>query len=90
MSDLFLEPVAKDWLEGMLKTGPAKITFTKTDGTERIMNCTLNESVVVAYERRTERTVRPANENVLVVFDIDKNQWRSFRLSSITKIEFTI
>jgi len=90
MSDLFLEPVAKEWLEEMLRTGPAKITFTKTDGTERVMNCTLNESEVVAYEKKTERPARKHNENVLVVFDLDKSEWRSFRLNSITKIEFTI
>ena len=60
-----------------------RITFTKVDGDERVMDCTLQEHIVPA----TKYTDRKKNEEVLPVFDINKGEWRSFRLDSITNIE---
>ena len=60
-----------------------KITFTKVNGEERIMDCTLQEHMVPP----TKYTNRKQNEEVLPVFDINKGEWRSFRMDSITNIE---
>ena len=60
-----------------------KITFTKVNGEERVMDCTLQENIVPP----TKYTDRKQNEEVLPVFDINKGEWRSFRLDSITNIE---
>lgn len=86
----FKESKNLEWLLGVLRTEErVEIKFTKTDGTERVMNCTLKEGVVPPHEKKTERT-KKVNENVLPVFDIDKKEWRSFRLDSILSISFTI
>jgi len=60
-----------------------KITFTKVNGEERVMECTLQEHMIP----ETNPANRKENEEVLPVFDIDKGSWRSFRLDSITNIE---
>lgn len=79
----------RDWLKSHLRMGPLKVTFVKKDGSERLMNCTLQEGVVVPHEKTTER-VKEENNEVLAVWDLDKNAWRSFRLDSIKTVEFTI
>ena len=60
-----------------------RITFTKVNGDERIMDCTLQEHMVPP----TNPDNRKENETVLPVWDINKGEWRSFRLDSITNIE---
>jgi len=86
----FKDPENLSWLLGILKTEDSvEIKFKKTDGTERIMNCTLKEGIIVPHEKKTEK-VKKVNENVLPVFDLDKKEWRSFRLDSILSINFII
>ena len=60
-----------------------RITFTKVNGEERVMDCTLQEHILPP----TNPDNRKENEEVLPVFDINKGEWRSFRLDSITNIE---
>ena len=81
--------VFRKWLISHLKFGPVTIYFTKKDGTERKMACTLKEENIVQYEKKTER-VKTLNEETCPVFDLEKNEWRSFRYDAITKVEFTI
>lgn len=78
---------AREWLKGHLKAGPVKITFLKKDGSEREMNCTLQEGIVVPHEKTTDR-VKQVSDEVCPVWDIDIGAWRSFRYDSITKLTF--
>ena len=59
-----------------------KVAFTKTDGTIREMICTLQESFTIPYEKKTEKQ-KPENNDVLAVWDVEKDAWRSFRVDSI-------
>lgn len=72
-----MEMVKNQYIQELRK-GIRTITFTKVDGTERVMNATLQESVVPATEGK-----RTAPESNLIVFDTDKQAWRSVRFSSI-------
>ena len=81
--------VFRKWLISHLKYGPVTVYFTKKDGTERKMDCTLKEENIVQYEKKTER-VKTLNEETCPVFDLEKNEWRSFRYDSLTKVEFTV
>lgn len=86
----FTTPEGRDWLKGVLgTTDRVKIVFTKTDGTERTMYCTLKEDVVIPYEKKTDR-VRAQNTDVLRVWDLEKNEWRGFRLDSIREVAFDL
>lgn len=74
----------KEELQEQLKTGPQIVTFTKADGTERVMRCTLNESYLPLQEEK--ETKRKPNDEVVPVWDLDKNAWRSFRVDSVKSI----
>ena len=81
--------IYKEWLSGMLRAGPVTITFTKKDGTQREMLCTLQEGVMVPYVSLTG-AIRAKNDEVCKVWDIAENEWRSFRYDSICTINFLI
>ena len=74
--------ITKFDLTSLLKKHIVEIKFIKKDGTERLMECTLLEDVVPNYEKKTER-VRKPNDNILSVWDIQKDQFRSFKLDSL-------
>ena len=78
----------KDTLKEQLKNNILLVTFRKTDDTIRDMKCTLMESYLPKVEitETTEKT-KKGNPNIVSVWDLDKNSWRSFRLDSIIKIE---
>jgi len=66
------------------------VTFTKKNGDERVMHCTTNPLHIPedeTPEKTSEKPVKKLNEDVMRVFDIEKQAWRSFRFDSITKIE---
>ena len=73
----------RDTLIKNLQKKTMRITFTKVNGEERVMDCTLQEHFIP----QTEESNRKKNEEVLPVFDINKGEWRSFRLDSVTNIE---
>jgi len=82
----------KKWLRGNLKSGPVTVTFTKKDGTERVMKCTTNPTYIMfkdptIMESKKERKV---NEDVMPVFDMEAGHWKSFRWDSIKSVQFTI
>ncbi len=73
----------RDTLIKNLQKKAMRVTFTKVNGEERVMDCTLQENLVP----ETSESNRKQNEEVLPVFDINKGGWRSFRMDSITNIE---
>lgn len=71
-------------LKTTLKENFVNIRFTKTDGTERKMLCTLKETELPKVEKDIEqKREKKPNENVLAVWDLEKKAFRSFRLNSI-------
>ena len=79
----------REWLQSHLRMGTVTVIFTKNDGTERTMNCTLQEGVVVPHKNKTDKT-KVENDEGLAVWDIDKSAWRSFRLDSIKTVQFNL
>lgn len=78
----------KDTLKEQLKNNVLLVTFRKTDDTIRDMKCTLMESFLPKVEIiETTGKTKKDNPNIVSVWDLDKNSWRSFRLDSIIKIE---
>ena len=80
----------RDWLTSHLKYGPVTVDFLKKDGTMRTMKCTLQESAIPAYEKKTERVRTTLTEDAISVVDLDINEWRSFRYDSVKSVSFTI
>lgn len=83
-----LDSITRDGMISVLTFDVAEVTFTKADGSERLMKCTLQKSIVPASTKEEDTTtVRKINEQVLPVWDIDKNAWRSFRVDSVKGIK---
>lgn len=75
-----------DFLKKILHEGFVEIVFDKVDGTRRVMLCTLNNQYIAEHTDpvSTEYTSKSRKENPnLVVFDTEKNSWRSIRPDSI-------
>ena len=68
-----------------LRTDEATVKFTKADGTERTMRCTLVESKIPADKRpkSTETQTSSTVGSAIRAFDLEKGEWRSFRLMSV-------
>jgi hypothetical protein len=81
-------PDGKEWLTGLLRQGPVTVKFKKVDGTERTMKCTLSEDLILPYPVSESKREKKQNDEVLAVYDLEKESWRSFRLDNIISVEF--
>ena len=92
MDDL-TEASLHSWLKMVLNQQPATITFTKVDGTERVMKCTLEPKelppAVPLAEGKTPRK-ESTSTKALRVFDLEKKEWRSFTIKNVKRIELTL
>jgi hypothetical protein len=82
----------KKWLQSHLKFGPVTVTFTKKDGTERVMKCTTNPTYILFKEPALVESKREkkTNEDVMPVYDMEAGHWKSFRWDSIKSVSFTL
>jgi hypothetical protein len=67
-----------------LKKGTVTVTFQKIDSDEiRVMPCTLNPTVLKANGIETViESVNPDTDHI-AVWSLDKDAWRSFRVSTV-------
>jgi len=86
------DPEFQEWLKGRLREGVVTITFTKKNGDERVMKCTLNgEQLPQIQKEATEVSeVRQTSNTSLAVFDVEAQGWRAFKWESVKKVSFTI
>ena len=61
----------------ILAAGPALVTFTKKDGTDRTMRCTRNPDLLPAGAVRGTDT-RKDQGNLIAVWDLDAGAWKGF------------
>jgi hypothetical protein len=82
-------------LQEILREQEIKITFTKKDGTERVMRCTLDPNKLPVHETNTDNpidfleTKRKVSTETMAVFDLDVQGWRSFTKKSVKCVDFT-
>ena len=89
MTEINLEVIREDVLQ-KLRTGETTVRFTKVDGTERTMRCTLSEGKIPTDKQPKTKETASTTGSALRVFDTDKGEWRSFRWESITNVTFSI
>jgi hypothetical protein len=71
-----------------LSQGIHNVTFTKVDGTERTMPCTLDPTILPQVEIKEEKVFpRKLNIDTLRVFVTDIKEWRSFRIENLIEIK---
>lgn len=77
----------KENLIDMLRNNVVTVTFTKVDGTERVMKCTLmSEYVPNAPTNNGQVLLQESESKTVSVWDTDINGWRSFRVDSVKSI----
>ena len=82
--------LSKIELKENLSKSVAKVVFIKSDGTVRMMNCTLMADYVpmVIREEQVAHVPRKQNDEVLAVWDLDNQGWRSFNVNSVIEVEY--
>lgn len=75
-----------------LKKFVCEVRFKKANGEMRVMKCTLRPSNMPSLteeqiQHLNEQHEKPENKDVIAVWDIEVNGWRSFRVDSVTYFE---
>jgi hypothetical protein len=63
-----------------LHQGVCEVVFTKTDGTERTMKCTLQN---LPNQGKQVLSENPADRSVIPVWDTESLSWKSFSVESV-------
>lgn len=79
----------RDYIVEQLRTRVLEVDFTKADGSQRTMKCTLRGDLLPPAPKPVIDTLKqPKAENldVIAAYDLESKGWRSFRLDSIDSI----
>ena len=90
----------RDWVKGLLSNSVVKITFVKADGTDREMRCTLDGAKIppkpvaptnsttpaTGIVRESKRPRKEPDPHSIKVYDLEKQEWRSFRFDRLKKV----
>jgi arginine repressor len=74
----------------LLKENVVEVTFTKLNGDQRIMPCTLVESYLPPAKKDeplTQKKVREITDKVIAVWAIESKGFRSFRYDRVTAVK---
>ena len=73
-------------LKKLLHEHIVSVLFTKKDGTQRAMLCTLNPDLLPVVDKQEgDEVKKERKESIesLRVWDLEKKDWRAFRIDSI-------
>ena len=73
-------------LHRLLEAHDCEVTFTKVDGTTRVMPCTLRADQLPTKPLTENSKPRKISHNAISVWCLDKKEWRSFRTENVTNI----
>ena len=94
----------REWIKGLLQNSEINVTFTKADGTDRDMRCTLDHSripvsvvkpvsttaPVDGIVRESRKSKKEPDPHSIRVFDLEKQEWRSFRFDRLKRVTATL
>ena len=89
MENAINTPEGREWLLGLLRDSEVTVKFTKKDGSERKMLCTLAENKIPS-KNSPKNSGKTKSDEALAVFDLEKQSWRSFRFDSVKEINFNM
>ena len=84
--------MTRDELKTKLEKYMMEVTFTKVNGDQRIMTCTLHPDALppaTKDDAMSQKRVRELNEEVLSVWDVNAKGWRSFRVANVTETKLS-
>lgn len=79
----------REFFTSSLRRGVYRVTFTKVNGEQRVMRCTLNQTLIpeVHTPKGVNESAEQPSLEVIRVFDLEANGWRSFRIDSVQAFE---
>jgi hypothetical protein len=81
--------MTRDQFVEKLLSGEVNLVFEKRDGSHRKMKATLSEQLVPQVSTTqvsTNRKSKGQNLNLVVLWDLDKGNWRSLRFDSLLSV----
>lgn len=75
----------RQMLQELLHEDIYTVTFDKTDGSERVMPCTLREDII-PESARPQGTTRVRKNDVMSVWAVESQGWRSFKLANVKSV----
>lgn len=75
--------MTREEIKEFLSSTEAEVVFKKLDGTTRVMRCTLKSN----YLPPLKGSNNARSMEVLPVWDLEKESWRSFRIDSVESIK---
>ena len=93
--------IMRDWVTSLLNKQEITVRFTKADGTDRDMRCTLNWDMIppsppksntgrvdglVTESTKPKKEPKRPDPAVIKVYDLEAQAWRSFRMDRLKKI----
>ncbi len=81
--------MTREEMVASLRENKCRVIFKKVDGSIRQMTCTLQtDQLPLTEERRASESIsRSVSPEVIPVWDLGKEAWRSFRVASIIDFE---
>ena len=78
----------RDGLIDLLRHNIVSVTFTKVNGEERVMDCTLQANLIPnAPTQNGELIVEgKSTSNNIAVWDVKAQGWRSFRIANVKNV----
>lgn len=83
-----VDDISNEALAMTLEAKVREVTFTKVNGETRVMHATRNEQIIRKALGDDTIVLEPVKEeqNSIIVFDVDINEWRRIRPESIIEI----
>lgn len=89
----FIAPqnIDKQQLKALLREGLVTVTFTKKNGEQRVMTCTLNSNIIpqdqLPKPLAEGAEPRKRNDDNVSVWDVNAGGWRSFIWQNVTDVQ---
>jgi hypothetical protein len=80
----------RDTLLKDLRQAVIEVVFTKVNGEQRIMHCSLRPDLLPETYKQDiteEKDFHSKNLDVISAWDVQKGGWRSFRIESVTYVQ---
>jgi hypothetical protein len=76
-----------DQIQDMLRNHVCEVTFTKLDGEQRVMTCTLMPSTLPpAAPVKENHRIRAVDPGTISAYDLTQQAWRSFKTMRVTEV----
>lgn len=89
VAELLASPEFKEWMLEHLAESTVTVTFTKKDGSDRVLRCTRSTALIPAEHHPKGEGTSVATD-AIAAYDLDISQWRSFNLSAVKRIDWNL